>query len=65
MEKEKNCISLEDNYDDDMEVLVAPYYLVTYKDDWGLKHLAMIKDEAYLEFLKDRFVVLSSQLVEA
>jgi hypothetical protein len=45
---------IEDNEDD---ILVAPYYIITYIDDYNRTHLATIKDTLYLQFIKDRFYV--------
>lgn len=64
MEKERICISIEEE-DDEIEAIVAPYFLVTYVDDWGRTHIAQVKDDVYLAYLKDRFYVKESRLVEA
>lgn len=45
------------------KILKAPYYIVQYKDDEGLTHLAMVDDNQYLQFLKDRFIVISVKYV--
>lgn len=47
-------------YEDDEEViLVPPYWRVEYVDDYGHRHLATIKDEVYLNYLKDRFTIIN------
>lgn len=54
MEKDLERLNLDNEEED---VLVAPYYIITYVDDWNKTHIAMIKDTLYLQFLKDRFSV--------
>lgn len=54
MEKDLERLSIEN---EDADVLVAPYYIITYIDDWNKTHIAMIKDTWYLQFLQERFNV--------
>lgn len=44
--------------------LKRPYYVVTYIDDEGKKHLAMIDDDSYLQFIEERFVVVDKKYVD-
>lgn len=53
-----------DFYDEDEVVLVPPYYVVIYVDDYGYKHIATVKDEVYLAYLKQRFIILECKIVE-
>lgn len=57
-------VLLRNDYDDE-EVIVAPYYMVHYIDDSGRKHIAMITDEFYLQYLKDRFIVTECKYIPA
>lgn len=52
------------NYDDEEYKIEAPYNIITYIDDEGHKHIAMINDKAYLEYILDRFTVISNKVVE-
>ena len=51
-------------YDDDERVLVPPYWMVEYVDDYGRKHIATIADKQYLEFLKERYDVIDIKVIE-
>lgn len=53
-----------DFYDEDEVVLVPPYYVVIYVDDYGYKHIATVKDKVYLAYLKQRFIILECKIVE-
>ena len=44
---------------DEEVILVPPYWRVEYVDDYGHRHLATIKDEVYLNYLKDRFTIIN------
>ncbi len=57
-------INLETDFDEEETVITAPYYCVTYVDDWNRVHMAMIKDLIYLEFIKDRFYVKECRFIE-
>lgn len=58
MEKDMELKMKNEIYDDEEEeVLTAPYYIITYIDDYNRTHMATIKDTLYLQFLKDRFCV--------
>ena len=57
MEKEKY-------WNEDEEVLLPPYYIVIYIDDYNQRHMAMIKDPLYLKFLQGRYIVEDVKLVE-
>lgn len=46
-------------------VLVPPYYWVVYVDDYSQKHIAQVKDEGYLYYLKDRFIIEEIKIIEA
>ena len=59
MEKEKLYIQL----DDEAEIIVPPYWWVEYIDDYGNKHLATIKDEAYLKYLQNNYVVVNIKVI--
>lgn len=37
----------------------APYYEMTYLDDYNDKHLIKLQNEEELEYFEDRFTVLS------
>lgn len=64
MEKDmEKILYTESEIDEDTDVLVAPYYIITYVDDWNRTHMAMIKDTLYLQFLKDRFYVKECRYV--
>ena len=52
------------DYEEEDEVIAAPYYVITYIDDWNKTHIAMIKDTLYLQFLKDRFYVKECKYIE-
>ena len=55
---------MKEFYDDDeKEVLKAPYYIVFYIDDYGYKHVATIKDESYLHYIRDRFIVVETKFI--
>ena len=54
----------KDYEEEEDEVIVAPYYVITYIDDWNKTHIAMIKDTLYLQFLKDRFYVKECKYIE-
>lgn len=60
MKENKNMIY---EYEEEKEIIIPPYYMVTYLDDYGYKHLATIKDTNYLSFLKDRFIVLECKFI--
>lgn len=57
MEKDMELKIKNETYDEEEEVLTAPYYIITYVDDYNRTHMATIKDTLYLQFLKDRFCV--------
>ena len=58
MEKDMELKINTKTYDDEEEVvLTAPYYIITYVDDYNKTHIATIKDTLYLQFIKDRFCV--------
>ena len=44
---------------DEIEVIKPPYWVITYLDMENKKHLAMIKDINYLNYLKMNFIVLT------
>lgn len=50
--------------EEEYEVIKLPYYRVYYKDDWGQKHIATIKESGYLNFLIDRFTVISYSYIK-
>lgn len=60
MKKEKELEMLEE----EETILTAPYYIITYIDDENQTHIAMVKDNTYANYLKDRFIVKECQLVE-
>lgn len=60
MEKEENYIQIED---DEEEIIKPPYWWVEYIDDYGYKHLATIKDEAYLKYLQTNYSVTSVKAI--
>lgn len=43
--------------------LKLPYYVITYMDDEGNKHLAMIDDNLYLQFIEERFIIIDKKLI--
>lgn len=49
--------------DDEEVVITAPYYIITYVDDYNRTHMATIKDTLYLQFLKDRFYVKECKFI--
>lgn len=53
------------DFDDDYEVIVPPYYRVMYIDDEGRKHIAVVNNASYLQFLKDRFIVTECKFIPA
>lgn len=57
-------INIETDYDEEEVAIVAPYYFVTYVDDWNKVHMAMIKDLVYLQFIQDRFYVKECRFIE-
>lgn len=64
MEKDiERVLCMENEADEEADVLVAPYYVITYVDDWNRTHMAMIKDTLYLQFLKDRFYIKECRYV--
>ena len=60
----EKVLYIEKDYEEEDEVIVAPYYVITYIDDWNKTHIAMIKDTLYLQFLKDRFYVKECKYIE-
>lgn len=60
----EKVLYMEKDYEEEVEVIVAPYYVITYVDDWNKTHIAMIKDTLYLQFLKDRFYVKECKYIE-
>lgn len=60
MEKEK-IMMLEE--EEEEVILIAPYYIITYIDDDNRTHMAMIKDNAYVNYLKDRFIIKECKLI--
>ncbi len=57
-------MEIEKVYDDEEMVILPPYWWVEYVDDDGHKHLAAIKDIAYLEYIKTRFTVTTVKAIE-
>lgn len=49
--------------DEDREIKY-PYWRVMYIDDYGHKHIAMINDDSYLAYIKDRYIVVDCKLIE-
>lgn len=65
-EKEKELNNNNNNYEnEDLEIIMPPYYRVMYVDDCGYKHLATVQDTHYLAFLKDRFIILECKFIIA
>lgn len=53
-------------YDEEEEkIITPPYYRVMYVDDMGKKHIAIVTDLYYLQFLKDRYGLEECVLVPA
>lgn len=55
MEKDLKMVFTFDN--EENEVITAPYYIVTYVDDYLRTHIATVKEEWYLRFLEDRYYI--------
>lgn len=55
MEKDLKIVFTFDDEED--EVITAPYYIVTYVDDYLRTHIATVKEEWYLRFLEDRYCI--------
>ena len=45
--------------------IYPPYWIVMYLDDYGQKHLATVKEEAYLKYLENRYTILDKKLMSA
>ena len=58
MEKEYDYL-----YEEEEKTLKAPYYVITYIDDESQTHMAMVKDNTYANYLKDRFIVKDCQQI--
>lgn len=66
MKEKEQEIKINNLYDEEeLEVLLPPYYKVMYVDDYGYKHLATVKDINYLEYLRNRFGLSECQFVPA
>lgn len=58
MEKDLTIVFTFDNREEEKEdVITAPYYVVTYVDDYSRTHMATVKEEWYLRFLEDRYYI--------
>lgn len=55
MEKDLKIVFTFDEEED--EVITVPYYVVTYVDDYLRTHIATVKEEWYLRFLKDKYYI--------
>lgn len=51
-------------YEEESEKITFPYYLVEYVDDEGKTHLAVVQDDLYLNFLKDRFFIIEIKYIK-
>ena len=52
-----------DYYDEEDEIIKAPYWLVEYTDDCGYKHLATITNKDYLKYLQDNYSVINIKFI--
>ena len=50
--------------EDEINIL-PPYWFVIYKDDYGQKHIATIKNKEYLIFIENRYFVLEKRIIMA
>lgn len=55
MEKDLKIVFTFDEEED--EIITVPYYVVTYVDDYLRTHIATVKEEWYLRFLKDKYYI--------
>lgn len=51
-------------YEEESEKIAFPYYLVEYVDDERKIHLAVVQDDLYLRFLKDRFFIIEIKYIK-
>ncbi len=52
-----------DYYDEEDEIIKAPYWLIEYTDDCGHKHLATITNKDYLEYLQNNYSVINIKFI--
>lgn len=51
-------------YEEEEIVFERPFYLVIYVDDFNMTHMAMVKDEQYLKYLKERYFIKEIKHIE-
>lgn len=65
MEEKDLEVKLYNTYDDEEDDrITAPYWYVMYVDYDGHKHIATIKDEAYLQYIKNTYTILDCKYIE-
>lgn len=52
-----------DYYDEEDEIIKAPYWLIEYTDDYGCKHLATITNKDYLKYLQNNYSVINIKFI--
>lgn len=62
MEKDLKVLFTFDEEEED-EIITAPYYIVIYVDDCLHTHIATVKEDWYLRFLKDRYYIKECKYV--
>ena len=63
MERDLKIVFTFDDEEEREDVLTVPYYVVTYVDDCLRTHMATVKEEWYLRFLKDRYYIKDCKAV--
>ena len=63
MEKDLKILFTFDEEEEEDEIITAPYYIVTYVDDYLRTHIATVKEEWYLHFLEDRYYIKECKYV--
>lgn len=54
---------MENDYNYEYNEITYPYYDTTYLDDNNVTHIIKVKEERDVNFLKERFNVVSSNIV--
>lgn len=55
----------EEFYLEEEVIIKPPYWWVEYIDECGYRHLAQIKDENYLKYLQDNYLIKDIRIIEA
>lgn len=50
-------------YNEEDEIIKAPYWLIEYTDNYGYKHLATITNKDYLKYLQDNYSVVNIKFI--